>query len=214
MICCIGHICATSLHCEFGDESSNFQHCLMICCNCSHLCNFSPVWVSKWVLRSSTRLNDLLHCTHLWGFSPPWDIVCLFRSPTWLKTVLYCAHLWDFTPAWVSRWLFSYSQLDWKNSCNVHICEASLQCGSASASSDLQLGWKLCCIVHTCVASPQCESAYAWQVCWQTKITWHTCCKDVCWSWSKSFTTVHLNALWVRLNVKWEIGKCLPRPSF
>ena len=22
------------------------------------------------------------------------------------------------------------------------------------------------------------------------------------------------NALWVRLNVKWEIGKCLPRPSF
>ena len=26
--------------------------------------------------------------------------------------------------------------------------------------------------------------------------------------------TESITALWVRLNVKWEIGKCLPRPSF
>ena len=29
-----------------------------------------------------------------------------------------------------------------------------------------------------------------------------------------SWVVILLCALWVRLNVKWEIGKCLPRPSF
>ena len=31
---------------------------------------------------------------------------------------------------------------------------------------------------------------------------------------SESVLSLPTNALWVRLNEKWEIGKCLPRPSF
>ena len=153
MSCCTVHS-ASSLHCEWADESSDFQPDWMIsrilhtcepslqsvpafpqicrftewffvlttfvwllarvspqvsplnnsldwmsCCivHSAHLCFFSPLWMSKWVLRFPAQLNDFTHCAHLWAFSPECASTCFLRSVVSLNYFLHRVHLCRFS---------------------------------------------------------------------------------------------------------------------
>ena len=47
--------------------------------HCPHGCNFSPVWMSKWMLMLPVCQNAFLHSVQLCGFSPVWWSMCLFK---------------------------------------------------------------------------------------------------------------------------------------
>ena len=63
MISIIQHKCETPLRCE----SNVIPQIVLILKDLLHyeqLCNFLPLWVSRWVLRFPVLLNDLLHFAH------------------------------------------------------------------------------------------------------------------------------------------------------
>ena len=70
----------------------------MSCCivHSAHLCFFSPLWMSKWVLRFPAQLNDFTHCAHLWAFSPECASTCFLRSVVSLNYFLHRVHLCRF----------------------------------------------------------------------------------------------------------------------
>ena len=58
--------------------------------HCAHGCNFSRVWMSKWVLMLAVCQNAILHSVQLCGFSPLWSSMCLFK----LSASLYDTSRW------------------------------------------------------------------------------------------------------------------------
>ena len=77
----------------------------MSCCivHSAHLCFFSPLWMSKWVLRFPAQLNDFTHCAHLWAFSPECASTCFLRSVVSLNDFLHRVHLCRFSLACVCK---------------------------------------------------------------------------------------------------------------
>ena len=62
-----------------------------------HGCNFSPVWMSKWVLMLPVCQNAFLHSVQLCGFSPLWWSMCLFKLSASLCNSLRWPHGWGFS---------------------------------------------------------------------------------------------------------------------
>ena len=132
MICCIGHICATSLHCVWWGDFSDEQLDQMISCiahiyapflryelkdvswsndisHCAQLWTFSPLWARRWVFRLSACPNDFSHWAHLCTFSLLWVSRCLLRWASRPNDLLHWAHLCSFSPVWVLRCLFRWA---------------------------------------------------------------------------------------------------------
>ena len=62
-----------------------------------HGCNFSPVWMSKWVLMLPVCQNTFLHSVQLCGFSPLWWSMCLFKLSASLHDTSQGPHGWGFS---------------------------------------------------------------------------------------------------------------------
>ena len=70
--------------------------------HCTHLCNFSSVWIVIWTLSVLAQPKDLLHWAHLWNFFAEWASLWIFRLPEWSNVFLHWSHLQSFSPLlWV-----------------------------------------------------------------------------------------------------------------
>ena len=102
MICRTVHNCAKM-----------FPVCMIICIlsllatandllHCTHLCNFSSVWIVIWTLSVLAQPKDLLHWAHLWNFFAESASLWIFRLPEWSNVFLHWSHLQSFSPLlWV-----------------------------------------------------------------------------------------------------------------
>ena len=99
---------STSVKLLFGVSQNVIPQIVLILKDLLHyeqLCNFLPLWVSRWVLRFPVLLNDLLHCAHFCNISPLWMSRCFFRCWIWLNDLLHSEHLCNFFPLCVSWWV-------------------------------------------------------------------------------------------------------------
>ena len=70
--------------------------------HCPHGCNFSPVWMSKWVLMLPVCQNAFLHSVQLCGFSPLWSsdeymLIQTLSLSVWHFTLATHVHGWGFS---------------------------------------------------------------------------------------------------------------------
>ena len=106
--------------------------------HCPHGCNFSPVWMSKWVLMLPVCQNSFLHSVQLCGFSPLWWSIYAFSNSQPLCVTLRAGHKDEASPH--CKWVNEFS--DVQNAEQFFALSASvwlfLDCGRSCASSYLQ----------------------------------------------------------------------------
>ena len=86
--CACENLDAHQPHTEAKKDNNSLSHSsLYLCCNaCSWFgsgswMGFSPVWISKWDLKSLPSWIDFSHSVHLCDLSPLWVSVWFFRIP-------------------------------------------------------------------------------------------------------------------------------------
>ena len=103
--------------------------------HCPHGCNFSPVWMSKWMLMLPVCQNAFLHSVQLCGFAPLW---CACSNSQPLCVTLRAGHKDEASPH--CKWVNEFS--DVQNAEQFFALSASvwlfLDCGRSCASSYLQ----------------------------------------------------------------------------
>ena len=76
-------------------------------------CGFSPVWITKCLLRCPTWLNDFSHhrLSPLWESMWIFRLLYLLRFPAWLNELMHSEHLCDFSPLWITsliKWFVTF----------------------------------------------------------------------------------------------------------
>ena len=108
--------------------------------HCPHGCNFSPVWMSKWVLMLPVCQNAFLHSVQLCGFSPLWLSMCLFKLSASLYDTSRWPHMYTGEASPQCKWVNEFS--DVHNTEHFFALSASVwlspNCGRSCASSYLQ----------------------------------------------------------------------------
>ena len=108
--------------------------------HCPHGCNFSPVWMSKWVLMLPVCQNTFLHSVQLCGFSPLWWSMCLFKLSASLHDTSRWPHMYTGEASPQCKWVNEFS--DVHNAEQFFALSASVwlspNCGRSCASSYLQ----------------------------------------------------------------------------
>ena len=74
-------------------------------------CNFSPVWMSKWVLMLPVCQNALLHSVQLCGFSPLWLSMCLFKLSASLHDTSRWPHMYTGEASPQCKWVNDFSDV-------------------------------------------------------------------------------------------------------
>ena len=64
---------------------------------------FSPMCVSLWLMRFSTREQEWSHSSHLKDFSSEWISMCLLRQLAVVAEQLRCVQLKRFIPEWILK---------------------------------------------------------------------------------------------------------------
>ena len=102
--------------------------------------DFSPEWVSMWLLRLLACVQAKLHCLQAKGFSPLWTRMWHFRWEAPMVEYLHWLQLWNFFPSCWSMCVFRSlvilkERLHWTH-------EISILCFQFRVWSIREQGWE------------------------------------------------------------------------